>query len=62
MTIQVSNHGTVIGFTPLDEEGRSFLADVGAEAWQFLGSTLVLDHRVAHDFITLAKEEGIEFV
>ena len=62
MQIQVHNHGSVLGFTPLDQEATDFLRYVHTEAWQWMGDTLWIDHRPARAFVAQACEEGVEFV
>lgn len=65
MRIQITNNGTTVSFRALDEGARDFLHSVGAEDWQFLGAnTLVMDWRVARDFVERveANGEGVEWV
>jgi hypothetical protein len=59
--IQVTNCGTVWQFRPLDDAGREFIDSLGTESWQFLGNTLVVDHRMARDMVERFQDE-VEFV
>ena len=48
MRIQIDDQGSIVLFTPLDVDAREWLEDsVCAEAWQWLGETLAVDHRMA---------------
>jgi hypothetical protein len=62
MKIEVTDHGSVWQFRPLDKEASDFLRNVGAEGWQFMGETLCIDHRPARAFIEQASADGVEFV
>jgi len=53
----VADLGTVWQFTPHTDEARALLGRVG-EPWQYLGSTLVLDHRPAAPFAAVLLAEG----
>ena len=45
---QVTDHGTVVGFTPLTEEAQEFLDEkVHIEDWQWFGRQFCVDHRPA---------------
>lgn len=61
MKIKVTDHGTVVGFTPLDKEAVKFLRNVGASPYQFMGDSLYIDHRVAQDFIAQSADDGVEY-
>lgn len=58
--IQLHNEGSLVGFLPLTEEGRTWLREeVQAEAWQFLGGALYVDHRMASPLIEAACDDGL---
>jgi hypothetical protein len=60
--IQVRNEGTVMVFTPLSEAGKAFLGALETEDWQWMGPSLVVDHRPAYDLLEAMKSEGLEVV
>lgn len=62
MKVQLTDNGTTWGFRPLDDEARDKLHNIGAEPWQFLGSTLCVDHRPAQQLVEVLSDEGVEFV
>ncbi len=46
------DQGTLIGFTPASEAAQDwFLHHVQSEDWQWLGSTLWVDQRLARDLL-----------
>lgn len=50
--VQIIDQGTVIGFMPLTEVAQDwFEHNVQSEDWQWLGSTLWVDQRVARDLL-----------
>jgi hypothetical protein len=50
--IRVINDGTLIGFRMLTEAARNWVDDnVQSEGWQWLGTTLYVDHRMAGGLI-----------
>ena len=62
VVLAVSDHGTVVGFSPKSEAADELLHSLGASAYQWMGNTLYMDHRVAQDFIAQVSEEGGKFV
>jgi len=49
---RIRNEGTVVMFTPLTESARNFLRDnVESESWQWMGESLCVDHRMAHELL-----------
>jgi hypothetical protein len=62
VVIEVSDHGTVVGFFPKTKDADELLHSVGASSYQWMGNTLYMDHRVAQDFIAQVSEEGGRFV
>jgi len=60
MDVEVVNHGTVILFVGQSDEGRSWIAqNVEAEAWQWLGPDLAVDHRLAGGLIDGMVDDGL---
>ncbi len=60
----IHDHGTVILFEPLTDVAKRFVAEcVNLEDWQKLGTNqFALDHRIAHNFIQILKEEEFTFI
>lgn len=57
---QVTNHGSVVSFAPLTDAAQSFLDDdVCAEPWQYMGSSLCVDHRCAEPLLIGITEAGL---
>jgi hypothetical protein len=47
--VTIINEGTLVGFQLNTKAARDwFAANVGAEGWQWMGTTLWVDHRYAH--------------
>lgn len=58
MNITITDHGTIVLFTPLDAGAREWLEDnVHAEPWQWLDGALAVDHRMAGPLV--AAIEGV---
>lgn len=57
---KVTNEGTVVVFTPLTEAAEAFLERCDSEPWQYLGPSLVVDHRPARDLLDAIRSEGLE--
>jgi hypothetical protein len=56
----VRDEGTVVVLTPNTEAGGRFLhAMLQTEAWQWMGESLVIDHRMARGVIDAALNEGL---
>jgi hypothetical protein len=52
LRIEIIDSGSVILFQPLDGRARDWLDDnVESLPWQWLGSALIVDHRLAGDII-----------
>ena len=59
--LRVLDQGTVVLFTPVSERGREWLeANCATESWQWLGSSLGIDHRMAGPVIEGAINDGLE--
>jgi hypothetical protein len=57
--MQIDNQGSVVLFIPENKTEKKWLQDnTQAEDWQWLGSSLVVDHRMAHDLAEAVAEEG----
>jgi hypothetical protein len=60
MDIRVLDDGTVVGFQPLTESARDWVAKhVAAEPWQWMGEILWVDHRLANMLATGMAEAGL---
>lgn len=60
---RIESHGSVWGFTPLNDDARHFVrVAVETESWQWMGNSLILDHRVAVQFREQLIEEGFSLV
>ena len=58
---EIRNEGTVFTVTPLTLAGREWLdANVESEGWQWLGRSLVVDHRYAGGLVEAILESGLE--
>jgi hypothetical protein len=58
--IQLINEGNLVGFKARTDAGSDWLRDeVHAEPWQFLGSVLYVDHRMASPLIEAAICDGL---
>jgi hypothetical protein len=57
---KVHNEGSVIVFTPLTEAAEAFLERCDTESWQWMGPSLVVDHRPAVALVEAMQEEGLE--
>ncbi len=62
MQIQLTDNGSTWSFRPLDNDAKEMLQSIGAEPWQFLGDTLVVDHRPAQQLVQQLADDGVEFV
>jgi hypothetical protein len=59
---RINDQGSLVGFTPLSGAAQVFLEDqVEAESWQFLGSTLWVDHRMATGLIEALDVNGLSY-
>jgi hypothetical protein len=55
----VNNEGSVVTFTPEgDYEYKWMMSNLETETWQWLGKSLVVDHRPAQDLLALFEEKG----
>ena len=57
---KIKDEGTVVIFTPLTLAAEAFLERCDAERWQFMGVSLVVDHRPAQNLIEIIRSEGLE--
>lgn len=61
--IEITNHGSIVGFRGLSEAGKTFLRDeVSSEGWQWLGDSLNVDHRMAEGLVEAIQNEGLNIV
>lgn len=49
MRLRVEDHGTIVAFTPIDDEAKAWWTDNVAEPepWQRMGGTVYVDRRAA---------------
>jgi hypothetical protein len=60
MDIRVLDDGTVVGFQPLTESARDWVAKhVAAEPWQWMAEILWVDHRLANMLATGMAADGL---
>jgi len=57
--LRVRDEGTVVQFIPETDAGRAFLEELASEGWQWLGKSLVVEHRSAGDVVRGAQENGL---
>ena len=57
---RIRDEGTVVIFTPLTKDAEAFLERCDSEPWQWVGPSLVVDHRPAMDLIEAIRMEGLE--
>jgi hypothetical protein len=55
---RIEDHGTIIRFTPVSEEGKAEVEEMGLEGWQFMGESFHIERRVAHDLVRQLHENG----
>lgn len=61
MDIQVINHGSLIGFTPMSDDGEAWLADNLSDATtNMLGTTRFAEPRYAGAIVDGMVNDGIE--
>jgi hypothetical protein len=59
--ISIQDHGSIVMFVPLTEGGTEFLTtEVQTEAWQWMGHSLAVDHRMAGGLIEACQDNGLE--
>ena len=57
--VVIKNEGTVWAFTAQTSRAKQFIDEnVQTESWQWLGKSLVVEHRYAQGLIDLLIEEG----
>jgi hypothetical protein len=61
MDFKITNEGTVIVFTPLTAAAKDFLSRCDTESWQWMGPSLVVDHRPASDLLEFIRAEGLNW-
>lgn len=55
----IKNEGTVVLFSPeSDYEYEFMMVNLETEGWQWLGKSLVVDHRMASDLTDIIVEAG----
>lgn len=58
--VAVSNEGTVVVIEPLTDAAQAWIeANVYAEAYQWMGRALVVDHRYAPAIVAAMQEDGL---
>lgn len=60
MDIQVINHGSLIGFTPITDDGEAWLSDHLPDDCARLGATRFAEPRYASDIIDGMRNDGLE--
>ena len=61
MDIQLHDQGTLIGFQPVTDAAYEFIDEyVHTESWQWMGSVLWIDQRVARDLMQGMVDHGLE--
>jgi hypothetical protein len=62
--IRVENHGTVWIFTPLSESAKLFFDEEldGVESWQWMGNSIIVDHRPARLFYGILVDNGFSLI
>lgn len=58
--LKVTDHGSVVQFFPLTDAGEAFLKNIHTEGWQWMGNSLVVDHRAARNVVEAIINEGLE--
>ena len=56
----VANYGSMISITPISADANK-ACDVGVidfEEWQLMGSSIMVDHRMANDLIDRLRDDG----
>ena len=57
--MKIKDDGSVVLFTPGNDQEMKFMKEaLDTEPWQWLGKSLVVDHRYAEDLVELFAEEG----
>ncbi len=58
---RISDHGSVIGITPLSDLARAWIDEnVASEPWQWRGGVLCIEPRCARDLVAGIAAEGFE--
>ncbi len=58
--IVVRDQGTVVMFTPTSKVGRDWIQEnVQSDDWQWMGRSLVVDHRYAQGLIDGMQRDGL---
>jgi hypothetical protein len=60
MDFNIRNEGSVIVFTPLTKAADAFLERCDITDWQWMGPSLVVDHRPAVALVEAMQAEGLE--
>jgi hypothetical protein len=60
MDILIHNRGSMFGFQPTSDVGRTWIDEnLQTEGWQWLGRTLYVDHRYADDILDGMVNDGL---
>lgn len=55
----IESHGSIFGFTPLNASARAWLdTHTNAEGWQYMGASLMVEHRYAMQLADGIQEAG----
>lgn len=58
--VAILDQGSLVGFRPLTDAAKTFIAEnVQAESWQWLGRTLMVEHRFADNLIAGMQADGL---
>ena len=56
----IIHHGSVVSITPISQNGWEWLIEyVGAEPWQWIGNSLVIDYRTSTAIIDAIEKAGL---
>lgn len=61
--VYVENHGSIFMVTPLSGAARQWMEEnVPTESWQWLGSSLSVEHRYVENLIAGMQDAGLTVV
>ena len=58
--MKVRNDGSVVVFTPENDDDSLWADNLPLEGWQWLGRSFAVDHRLAGSLIEAAITDGLE--
>ena len=58
--MKVLHDGSVVVFTPENEDDSFWANNLPLEGWQWLGRSFEVDHRIAESLIEAAIHDGLE--